>query len=425
MSGRPASPRQLLAWALYDWAATPFFAVIVTFVFAAYFTQGVAANEIDGTAQWGMALSLSGLAIAILSPICGAVADAGGRRKPWLLACTGLAAVAIALLWLVRPDPSYVLLALALVFLANTVIELGQAFYNAMLPELAPPSMLGRWSGWGWCLGYLAGIAALALLLFGFIQSTPPPFGLDPALAEPVRAAGPVIALWLVIFSLPLFLMTPDRPASRKPARQALCQGLGTLWTTLRQLGWRSQVARFLAARLLYNDGLNTLFAFGGIYAAGTFGMTTEEIILFAIALNVSAGIGAFALGFLDDLLGSRRTILIALLGLVLFGVAALLAEEKATFWALGVLIGLFVGPAQSASRTLMARLAPPERRTEMFGLYALSGKLTAFLGPFLFGMATLAFGTQRAGMGVVVVLLLAGGLLLLLAVREPARART
>jgi MFS transporter, UMF1 family len=410
----------LLAWAIYDWAATPFFAVIITFVFAAYFTQAVAANEIDGTAQWGFAIALSGLVIAILSPMLGAIADVGGRRKPWLAAFTGLGALVIALLWLVQPDPGFVLLALVLIFLANTLIELGQAFYNAMLPDLAPRRAIGRWSGRGWSLGYLAGIIALSLLLFGVIRPEPPPFGLDADAAEPIRVAGPFIALWLVLFALPLFLFTPDKPRTGLPASQAMRHGLGNLWRTLRGLGLQSQVLRFLIARLIYNDGLNTLFAFGGIYAAGTFGMTTQEIILFAIMLNVSAGVGSFSFGFIDDRLGSKKTVLIAIGGLAIFGIGALLAQEKTTFWVLGVLIGLFVGPAQSASRTLMARLAPPDQRTEMFGLYALSGKLTAFMGPFLFGAATSLFQTQRAGMAVVVVLLTVGGVLLLLTVREP-----
>jgi MFS transporter, UMF1 family len=380
----------------------------------------VAANEIEGTAQWGFAIALSGLVIAVLSPMLGAIADVGGRRKPWLAAFTGLGALVIALLWLVRPDPGFVLLALVLIFLANTLIELGQAFYNAMLPDLAPKRTIGRWSGRGWSLGYLAGIIALTLLLFGIIRPEPPPYGLDADAAEPIRVAGPFIALWLVLFALPLFLFTPDKPRTGLPASQAMRHGLGNLWRTLRGLGLQSQVLRFLIARLIYNDGLNTLFAFGGIYAAGTFGMSTQEIILFAIMLNVSAGIGSFSFGFIDDRLGSKKTVLIAIGGLAIFGIAALLAQEKTTFWVLGVLIGLFVGPAQSASRTLMARLAPPDQRTEMFGLYALSGKLTAFMGPFLFGAATSLFQTQRAGMAVVVVLLTAGGVLLLLTVREP-----
>jgi MFS transporter, UMF1 family len=417
-----ATNRQLLAWALYDWATSPFFAVIITFVFAAYFTQGVAADEIEGTRLWGYAIAASGLLIAVTSPMIGAIADVGRRRKPWLATMTGLSAIAIALLWLVEPDPSFVLLALVLVFLANTALELGQAFYNAMLPDLAPPETMGRWSGHGWSIGYLSGIIALALLYFGVILQEPPPFGLDPDQAEPVRLVGPVVAVWLVLFALPLFIVTPDRPRNPQPTPRALRQGLGNLWRTLRGLGLESQVLRFLIARLIYNDGLNTLFAFGGIYAAGTFGMATGEIILFGIALNVAAGIGSFAFGFLDDRLGSKRTVLVAVGGLAIFGIAALVAQEKSTFWILGVLIGLFVGPAQSASRTLMARLAPPSQRTEMFGLYALSGKLTAFMGPFLFATATALFASQRAGMAVVVVLLVAGGLTLAVTVREPGR---
>jgi len=380
----------------------------------------VAADEVTGTTQWGYAIALSGLTIALLSPIAGAIADVGGRRKPWLLTFTGLGAVAMALLWLIEPDPRFVLLALVLVFLANTAIELGQAFYNAMLPDLAAPKTLGRWSGRGWSLGYLAGITTLLLLYFGFVSPDPPPFGLAAETAENIRISGPVIACWLLAFALPLFLLTPDRPHAAKPLLRAVHEGLANLWGTLRSLRPRQQVPRFLVARLIYNDGLNTLFAFGGIYAAGTFGMTTEEVLLFAIALNISAGIGSFAFGFIDDWIGSKRTILIAIAGLASFGIAALIAEEKTTFFVLGVLIGLFVGPAQSASRTLMARLAPPDQRTEMFGLYALSGKLTAFIGPFLFGAATSLFQTQRAGMAMVVVLLTVGGLLLLLTVREP-----
>lgn len=415
-----ATPRQLLAWALYDWANSPFFAVIITFVFAAYFTQAVAADEIAGTTYWGLAIGLSGVCIAVAGPVAGAIADVGGRRKPWLAVFIALCAGATAMLWLIEPDPAYALLALILIFLANTALGVGDAFYNAMLPDLTSDHNVGRWSGHGWALGYIAGIAALALLYFGVIQQEPPPFGLDAETAEPVRLVGPAVALWLVIFSLPLFFITPDKARPAEPVPQAARQGLANLWRTLRGLGPRSQVVRYLVARLLYNDGLNTLFAFGGIYAAGTFGMSTQEILLFAIALNVSAGIGSFGFGYIDDWLGSRRTVLVALAGLVLFGIIALLAEDKSTFWALGVLIGLFVGPAQSASRTLMARLAPAEQRTEMFGLYALSGKLTAFFGPFLFGAATGMLESQRAGMVVVVLLLAAGGLLLLLTVREP-----
>jgi UMF1 family MFS transporter len=413
--------RQLLGWASYDWAVAPFFSVIITFVFAAYVTKGVAADEVTGTAEWGWAMTVSALIIGFTSPILGAIADAGGRRKPWLFGLTLITVLATAALWIVEPEPSYLRTALLLVILANTCLEVGQAFYNAMLPDLARPEEIGRWSGWGWGIGYVAGICALVTLLLLFIQADPPLLGLDKASAENVRIAGPFIALWIALFSIPLFLIVPDRPSERLPVATAVRQGLAALAQTFRNVRAEKNIALFLIARLIYNDGLNTLFAFGGIYAAGTFQMDTSEIIWFGLALNVTAGLGAFGLAFMDDRLGSKPTILVSLVGLLVFGTAALIATDKSIFWAIGVCIGLFVGPAQSASRTLMARLAPEDQRTEMFGLYALTGKVTAFMGPFLFGTATLLFATQRAGMATLLVLFIIGGVLLLW-VKEPKR---
>lgn len=423
VEGGGASPRQLAAWASYDWASSPFFAVIITFVFAAYFTQGVAPDEVIGTAQWGWAMTVSALLIAAASPVLGAVADAGGRRKPWLLVFTLISAAATWALWTVEPGPPFMLRCLILVVLANTALEIGQAFYNAMLPDLAKPAEVGRWSGWGWGVGYAAGIVVLLILLKGVIQPVPPPFGLDEGRAEDVRVVGPIVAVWMVLFAVPLFLFTPDRPRGHLPMGDAVRQGISALVATFRDLPRHRDIANFLLARLIYNDGLNTLFAFGGIYAAGTFGMNTAEIIMFGVALNVTAGLGAFGFAFMDDRVGSKPTILVALVGLFVFGLVALLATERTTFWFAALFIGIFVGPAQSASRTLMARLAPPEQRTEMFGLFALTGKVTAFIGPFLFGTATYLAGTQRAGMATILVMFVLGGLLLM-RVREPRPAR-
>ena len=412
---------ELWAWASSDWASSPFFAVVITFVFAAYMTRGVAPDEVTGTAQWGWAMTVSALLIAVSSPIMGAIADAGGRRKPWLVCLTGVSALATAALWWVEPDPSFMLTGLVLVVLANTALEIGQAFYNAMLADLARPEEMGRWSGWGWGLGYVAGIVALVVILLLFIQREPPLLGLDEATAEDVRIAGPFLALWIVLFSLPLFLWVPDRAAGTRSTGEALRHGLAMLVQTFRSVREQKNIFRFLVARLIYNDGLNTLFAFGGIYAAGTFAMDTSEIIWFGLGLNITAGLGAFGFAFMDDKVGSKATILAALVGLMAFGIAALLATEKTTFWIIGLCIGVFVGPAQSASRTLMARLAPPHQRTEMFGIYALTGKITAFRGPFLFGTATLLAGTQRAGMATLLVMFVVGGALLL-RVQEPRR---
>ncbi|WP_243389714.1 MFS transporter [Arboricoccus pini] len=411
----------LIAWIVYDWAISPFYSVIVTFVFASYFTQAVAPDDVTGTAVWGWATTAAAVIIAILSPIFGAIADVSGRRKPWLGVFTVICALAAASLWWIKADPAFVVPALLLVMTGNIAGEIGQSFYNAMLPDLAPRNRIGRWSGWGWGMGYLSGIVVLLLILWLFILADPPALGLSKASHENIRIAGPIVCLWLLLFSLPLFLHTPDTPSRGISFADATRQGCHGLTRSLREIWQEKNIVLFLISRLIYNDGLNTLFAFGGIYAAGTFGMKTSEIILFGVALNLAAGIGAFGFAWIDDRIGSKRTILIAVAGLSAAGIAALLVTEKNLFWATALALGIFIGPAQSASRTLMARLSPPEKMTEMFGIYALTGKVTAFIGPFLFGTATWLFSTQRAGMATILVMFLIGGLMLT-RVREPPR---
>jgi UMF1 family MFS transporter len=293
-----------------------------------------------------------------------------------------------------------------------------------MLPEIAPPSRLGRLSGWAWGMGYAGGLACLALSLVLFVQPEEPLFGLSTDSAEHVRITGPLVALWFALFAIPLFLWTPDKPASGLPYAQAIRQGLAALLDTLRNLRRFRNVALFLIARMLYTDGLNTLFAFGGIYAAGSFGMAFDEILIFGILLNLAAGLGAAGFAWIDDWIGPKLTVIIALIGLMAFSAAILLVEQKLWFYLLGCGIGVLIGPAQAASRTLMAHLAPAHIRTEMFGLYALSGKATAFIGPALVGWVTLWFDSQRAGMATILAFFLIG-LLLLLKVRPPPRAHT
>ncbi|MDJ0943460.1 MAG: MFS transporter [Kiloniellales bacterium] len=409
----------IAAWCLFDWANSAFPTVIITFVFAQYVTKAVAPDEIAGTAAWGQMISLSALGIAILAPILGAIADHSGRRKPWILFFS-LACLAVGSgLWWILPEPGYLLPALVLVAIANAAFEFGQVFYNAMLPDLAPRRLLGRISGWAWACGYAGGIACLVICLLAFALPEEPILGLDTETYEQVRITGPFVALWYLIFALPMFLLTPDRPAERISAVKAVRQGLGTLLGTFRQLRRYGNIARFLLARLFYIDGLNTLFAFGGIYAAGTFGMDFKEILFFGVLLNVTAGLGAVAFAWFDDWFGSKLTILVAVAALTVFGGAILLVEGKLWFYVLGCVIGIFIGPAQAASRTMMARLAPPHMTTEMFGLFAFSGKATAFMGPALVAAVTDLTDSQRIGMSTILVFFLVGWLLML-PVKEP-----
>ncbi|MGD2114076.1 MAG: MFS transporter [Acidobacteriota bacterium] len=414
-----ASTAALLSWSLFDWANSAFPTVIQTFVFAAYFTRQVAESQTAGSAAWGTAIGVAGAFIALGGPILGAIADQGARRKPWIAVLSGACVVATACLWFVEPGGP-VLPALVLLAVGVVTFELACVFYNAMLPELAG-TRIGRWSGWAWGLGYAGGLASLVVCLFALVRPEGAWLGLDAGEAEHVRATFLLVALWFALFSLPLFLVTPDRarPAGAGAGRpvgavRAVRDGLAQLVRTLREIRRHGAIVRFLVARMLYIDGLATLFSFGGVYAAGTFDMTEQEVLGFGIALNVTAGLGAALFAWLDDHLGSKGTILMALAGLLATGVPILLVETETLFWVLGVALGTFVGPAQAASRSYLAHVAPPDLRTQMFGLYALSGKATAFAGPLLVGWITVAAGSQRVGMSVIMVFLALGGLLML-----------
>jgi UMF1 family MFS transporter len=413
--------RAVAAWCLYDWANSAFPAVITTFVFATYFTQAVAPDPVTGTTLWGHALAVAGFAIAVLSPILGSIADHTGRQKLWLGLFSVITAATIGALWFVEPLQSSIPLALIGIAVATIGFEIATVFYNALLPSVAPPAWLGRVSGWAWGLGYVGGIVCLALLLVLFVQADQPLFGLDKSTAEHVRVAGPFSALWYLVFIVPLFLFVREPPAQRMPLAAAARKGIGDLLRTLATLKDHRPVAWFLFANMIYTDGLTTLFAFGGVYAAGTFGMPLDEVIVFGIALNVTAGIGAFAFAWIDDWIGARRTVAIGLASLIVVGAGLLLVESKQWFWGLGLLLGAFFGPVQAASRSLAARMAPPEHRAQMFGLFALSGRVTAFLGPAVLAWATHAAGNQRAGMATILVFLFVG-LLCLLKVPEPGR---
>ena len=386
--------------------------MVVTFVFATYFVRAVAPDPVSGTAAWAGAQTAAGIAIALAAAPLGAIADRGGHGRLFLGLCVAVLSAACAALWFVRPHAGDSALALGLVAAATIAFEIGFVFYNAMLPRLAPPGRVGRVSGLGWAMGYAGGIVCLGLCLVVLIDPHPPLFGLDAASAQPVRATALFAALWIAVFSVPVLVLRPA-PAHRPGWRVALRDGLGALLASLRHAATDRTLRRFLIARMLYTDGLATLFAFGGIFAAGTFHMGARAVLELGIALNVTAGIGAAGFGLVQDRLGEKRTVLIAVGALAVLGAAVLAARGAAMFWACALLLGLFVGPAQSASRALMARLAPAGHRAASFGLFAFSGRVTGFVGPAALGAATAAAHSQRAGMAVIVVLLVAGWIVL------------
>ncbi|GGF81277.1 MFS transporter [Azorhizobium oxalatiphilum] len=447
----PASRRAVIGWVLFDPACQPFFSVVTTFIFGPYFVSAVMHDPAQGQAAWGFATGLAGLVIALASPVLGAIADAGGRRKPWIAVCGVMLTLGSAALWFALPgDESRAPLILAAFALATIGAECAVTFNNAMMPGLVPPERLGRLSGLGWAAGYAGGLIALALVLALFATNAetgltllghPPAFGLDAALREGDRIAGPLSALWFVVLVLPMFLFTPDRPRGL-PLAAAVRSGVKDIARLFARLKGEPNLARFLLANMVYNDGLVGLFALGGIYAAGTFGWGSVEIGTFGILLLISGIFGALAGGFLDDVIGGRRVVLLCLgaltfaaLGILSLSKDALLfglvptapgsglfgtAPEKA-YLGLGLIIGLVAGPLQAASRTLLARLAPPEHLTEYFGLFSLSGRLTSFAAPMLVALVTALAASQKAGIAVLVVFF-ALGAVLLKGVRTPGR---
>lgn len=405
--------RRILAWCLFDWANSPYTTLIVTFVYSAYFAQKFAPDVVTGTAWWSRGVAIAGMIVALLAPLLGAMADESGRRLRFLLVTTALCVLATGTLTFVAPgDWSNALLALALFVLADIGFELGMLFYNALLPTVASPDKLGRVSGYGWALGYAGGLFALLAALVGFVQTERPWFGVSRDAGFNIRATCMLVAIWLAVFSLPLF--TTLREEQRAPVRVDIRTTFAELARTFRNVRRFRDAALFLLARLIFNDGLVTVFAFGGIYAAGTFGMTLAEVIQFGIAINVAAGAGAFLFGYVDDKIGGKRTVLVSCGALAAATALAVWAPTRAWFWVAGMLIGIFAGPNQSASRSLMARFAPRGNENEFFGFFAFSGRLTAFAGPALLGVATQLFHSQRAGVATVLLFFIAGGALLL-----------
>ena len=403
--------RTIFSWSMYDFANQPFTTLIVTFIYSTFFTKVIAENEIIGTALWSKGITITALFVALMSPIMGALADRGGYRKIFLVFWTWVCI--LATFGLYYPLPGQVVLALTFFVIANVGFEMAGVFCNAYLPDIAPKEKIGRISGYGWSFGYVGGLLALGICFILFVQAEVPAFGFGKELGENIRATNLFIAIWFAIFSIPTFLFVKDSKSSKPIDRSVIVDSFHQILSTFSEIKTYKQMTRFLLARLLYNDGLITIFAFGGIYASGTFGFTFNEIFLFGIILNITAGLGAFLLGFLDDILGGKTTIQISNIGLIVACLLAVTTHDKNIFWLSGVLIGIFAGPNQAASRSLMARFIPKEKESEFFGFFAFSGKATAFVGPLLLGVLTEYFQSQRAGIAVVIILIGLGFILL------------
>ncbi|GAB3276904.1 MFS transporter [Sinomonas notoginsengisoli] len=441
--GRPVRRGQVLAWASWDWGSAAFNAVMTTFVFTVYLTSKAFGGEDHASAVLGAALGVGGLGIALLAPVSGQRSDAGGRRKLWLGIHTGVVALLTGLCFFAYPHPEFLLYGASLLAAGHVFSELAGVNYNAMLEQIATPKTIGRISGLGWSAGYFGGIVALLLVLALFVQPAFHWFGASTDESLNIRLVALFSMAWIVLFSLPVMFAVPEVPRQRA-ARLGIIASYGLLFRRIRAI-WKTSphTIYFLAASAIFRDGLAAVFTFGGVIAAGTFGFTLSQVIFFAIFGNVVAALGAIAGGFLDDRLGPKRVIVGSLVGL-LVAAGAVLALGNAeyhlggflwtgglTFWVFGLFLCLFVGPAQSAARAYLARLAPDGEAGELFGLYATTGRAVSFLAPALFSLCiTIATpfvapgSAQRWGIVGIMAVLLAG-LLVLLPVKPPARVAT
>lgn len=382
---KPLFNRGRIGWALFDWANQAFTTIVITFVFAQYFAQGIVQDEVGAQSMWGIGVGLSAAAIAILAPILGSIADRSGRRRPWVI---GFSAMCIALtcsLYFMLPDPQFAMTAIILVALANICYEMAIVFNNAMLADLVDRPRLAKLGGIAWSGGYYGGLVSLVLCLAAVFVLP------DPSETQvPVRITSVIVAVWFALFLIPFILWTPDKRPTGVPMAVAVREGLSSLWSTLRSLFSNDRnIFMYLLGRMTYTDGVNTIFVMGGVYASARYGLDTMELIQFGILLNVFSGTGGMVFAFFEERLGTKSVIMISILGLIVSGSAMLLAPDFSMFTVYGCILGVFVGPIQQASRTMMAKLAPADAQAKLFGLYALSGKATSWGGPILVGVMT------------------------------------
>ena len=413
---------RILAWSLWDWGSAAFNAVVTTFVFTVYITGSSFGDENTISAQLGWALAIAGFLIAVLAPITGQRSDTSGRRKFWLGVNTFIVVALTASMFFVEASPSFLLLGLFLVAAGNVFFEFAAVNYNAMLAQISTPRSIGKVSGFGWGMGYIGGIALLLIVYFGLINPEVGMFGVTSENGLAVRVSMLISAIWFGLFALPVLFAVPEYRAPNAVRRErvgffqsyvVLAHDIARLWKTSRQTVY------FLIASAVFRDGLAGVFTFGGVLAASVFGFSAGEVIIFAIAANVVAGIATIGVGAFDDRLGAKPVIVTALIGLVVCGLIVFLLHDggQMVFWTAGLALTLFVGPAQSASRTFLARLIPAGREGEVFGLYATTGRAVSFLAPTAFALSVTIFGATYWGiLGIILVLLV--GLLLLLPVK-------
>ena len=403
MTSKDASlkKRSTLSWALWDWAEQPYPTIMQTFVFPVYLAGAVAAEGTNVDAQIGVATALAGFLLAITAPVIGRRSDETGKRKFWLVINTFVLVAIMLASFLVEPKPEFLLLGLVLYGLGSVIQESAFINYYAMLKGVTTEKNIGKVSGYAWGLGYVGGILLLAIALFGFILPGPDT-AVDNGLS--VRIVFIFCAIWTAVFTIPMMLFVPEIPAKANSKKETIAQSYRSLFKQLATLRRQApETFKFLISSAIYRDGLAGVFTFGAVLGSLAFGFSQTEIIMFGIVANLVAGIGAAAGGILDDKIGSRTVILASLFGLMIAGTCVFVfaSAGQITYWIFGLLLCLFVGPAQASSRTFVSRFTPEGREGEVFGLYQTTGRAVSFLSGTLWtvsiSVAHTAFHIENA----------------------------
>jgi MFS transporter, UMF1 family len=443
-----SAKKRIWGWYFFDWASQPYNTLLLTFIFGPYFAEiargyymgeGMDPEAAKAAAQsfWGWGLAIASLSIAVLAPILGAIADGTGRRLIWIWVFSGFYVIGSAGLWWVAPggDANMLFWAVCLFGIGFIGMEFATIFTNALMPSLTQADDLGAISGSGFAFGYLGGLLALILMLLFFAEGadsgltllgTQPLFGLDPEAREGTRFVGPFTAIWFVVFMIPFFLWVKEPKTHAAPLHMG--RAFASLRDLIRSLRYRRSLAAYLASSLFYRDALNALYGFGGVYASGVLGWSIIQIGIFGLVGAVTAMVAAFIGGRADRAYGPKPVIILSIIVLILVCIVIVgmtreslwgLAMDPASqmpdqiFFVCGAMIGAAGGALQAASRTMMARHTSPDRATEAFGLYALSGKVASFMAPALIALATMASGSQRIGIAPLILLFLIGLFLL------------
>ena len=402
--------KKIFNFALYDFANSAFTTIIITFIFSTYFAKQIAPNPVLGQSYWGWTIGITGVVVALIGPLLGTIADKKNYSEFFIKIFTIICISLTCLLWFSKPSEKYLIYTLFIVGLANIFYELSLIFYNSTLKKISESNNLGKSSGFSFALGYIGGIIVLIICITIFIDNDSLPFGLSKENSENVRATSILVAFWYLIFSMP-FLFNLKKTNKNEIEEKI------NYTKNFKELIWDkglNNIGKFLLARMLYADGLNAIIIMGGIFAVGVFSLEIKDLLVLSVLMNITAFIGAIVGGYANDRFSSKSVIIFSLIGLILSSSIILFLESKIIFLFFASINGFFIGPVQSASRVFMTKSIDENNQASGFGLFALSGKLTSFIGPLLVSTITYISNSQKIGFSSAIALLLIGLLVLL-----------